>query len=378
MKPLYFDYNATTPVHPRVFEAMRPYLTAAFGNPGSGHAWGLAAKRAVERARGRLAALLGAREEEIVFTGSATESNNTVLMGLFPDFRGRLATTAVEHPAVLEPARYLASRGVDLDIAPVDANGLPDPDDMAELIDDRTRLVSVMLAQNETGAILPVAEIASLARGRGVPVHADAAQAVGKIPVDVEALGVDYLTAAGHKFGAPKGVGALFVRSGRDLPPLLRGGGQEAGRRSSTENVALIVGLGEAAAIAAEDLPAEAARQREIGDIILAGLSALPLDMAVHAAGAPRLPNTLCVGLAGLTATDVLSSCVGFEVGISAGAACHGSGHSLSHVLVAMGAPERYALGTLRISWGRGVTHDDARELVSRLGRVVAQLTGKS
>ncbi len=374
MRPLYFDHNATTPVAPRVLAAMRPYFEAHFGNPGSAHIWGLRAKKAVDEAREQTAALIKARPEEIVFTGCATESNNTVLFGHFQDRAGHLAVSAVEHPSVLAPARALAASGVEVSHIPVTPNGLVDPAEAARRILPQTRLVSVMLAQNETGVIQPVAEIAEMAHAVGAAMHVDASQAVGKIVVDVAGLGADFLTVAGHKLYAPKGVGALFVRRGMDLPPYLLGGGQEGGRRSGTENVALIVGLGEACAMAMEDVAVEEARQRKIGAAIEAGLSGLGLAMRIHGQGAPRLPNTLFVGFSGYRAADILSECVIEEIGCGAGAACHGADTTVSHVLTAMGVPREFAEGTIRLSWGRSTTLDDAAELVARLENIMRRI----
>lgn len=374
MKPLYFDHNATTPVAPRVFEAMLPYLTDRFGNPGSGHMWGYEVKKGLETAREKTAALIGASPEEIIFTGCATESNNMVLKGVFHDFAGHLTASAVEHPAILMPGRELAAKGVSVSLAPVDGQGVVDPEEIASRIAPQTRLVSVMLANNETGAIQPVAEIAARARERGALVHTDAAQAVGKIPVNVRELGVDFLTIAGHKLYAPKGVGVLYVRAGLTLPPLLSGGGQERGMRSGTENAAFMAGLGEACAMAAEDLETEAARQRELGAFIESGLEKLDLDLFVASKEAPRLPNTLCVGFGGYQASDLLSECAAMDLGLSAGAACHAGETSVSHVLTAMGVPARYAEGTLRITWGRPTTRADAEALLNRLQTVFRNL----
>jgi cysteine desulfurase len=374
VKPLYFDYNATTPILPRVFEAMRPYLTEHYGNPGSGHIWGLAAARAVTRAREQVASLLEAAPEEIHFTSCATESNNTVLFGSFAEGGGHLVTTAVEHPAILEPARVLERRGVKVTVVPVDEQGLVAPDDVLAACTADTRLISVMLAGNETGAIQPVAQIAAAAKARNIPVHTDAAQAVGKIAVSVSDLGVDFLSVAGHKLYAPKGVGALYVRQGASLSPLLYGGGQERGLRSGTENVPYLVGLGEACALAAEDLSSEAERQRRLGGVFLEGLQGSGVSFRLHSDKAPRLPGTMSVGFAGLAAGDILSGLVGFDVGASAGAACHGDVTAVSHVLQAMRVPPEYALGTIRFSWGRPTTEDDVRELLARLATAVAGL----
>ena len=374
MKPLYLDYNATTPILPRVFEAMRPFLTQHFGNPASSHMWGPPAREGLERARESLAALLGARAEEMVFTSSATESNNTVLKGLCPNRGDHLVISAIEHPATLESAAWLESRGVAVSRVGVDRQGLVDPERVLAALRPSTRLVSLMLANNETGAIQPVQEVARLARERGVAVHTDAAQAVGKIPVDVVDLGVDYLTVAGHKFYAPKGVGALYLRRGLSLPPLLHGGGQEAGRRSGTENIPHIAALGEAARLAGEDLPTETARQKELGHRLLAGLSRLGVDHLLPSAEAPRLPNTMCLGFAGLRAADIISGLVGLDVAVSAGAACHGENTTCSHVLTSMGAEPAYANGTIRVSWGRSTTLEDMDQFLQRLSQVLEQL----
>lgn len=375
MRPLYFDHNATTPVLPEVFEAMRSCFEERFGNPGSPHAWGLAAKEALEAARAQVAALIGAEAREILFTSCATESNTTVLLGLLRDRPGaRLVTSAVEHPAVLQPAQFLRGRGADVEVLAVDRDGLVDPDAVARACATPTRLVSVMLANNETGALQPVAEIARAARAAGALVHTDAAQACGKIPVDVHGLGVDFLTLAGHKLYAPKGVGALFLRRGLDLPPLLLGGGQERGLRSGTENVALACGLGAACGLAARDLEVEAERQRRLGGRLLTGLGALDVEFLVHAQGAPRLPNTLSIGFRGLDAGRLVEGLALRDAAVSAGAACHAGQSTVSHVLAAMDVPAEYAQGALRFSWGRGTTAEDVDELLVRLGDVLREI----
>ena len=376
MKPLYFDHNATTPVLPEVLEAMLPCLGARFGNPSSPHGWGLDAREAVEEARTRVARLINAAPGEIVFTSCATESNNTVIQGLCGTSEGEFVTSAVEHPAVLEPARSLRSFGLRSLLLPVDGQGRVDPADVADALGRMTKLVSVMLANNETGVLQPVAEIVRAARRTGVPVHTDAAQAVGKIPVDVAELGVDYLTVAGHKMYAPKGVGALYVRTGRVLPPLFYGGGQEGGLRSGTENVALIVGLGAACAVAARDLEDEMARQAALGERFESGLAGLGREYSIHGAGADRLPNTCMVGFAGMDASRLVEELALNDVGVSAGAACHPGGggvHSISHVLEAMKVPEDLALGSIRVSWGRSTGQADVDALLAALGRALEQ-----
>jgi len=375
MRPLYFDHNATTPVAPRVIAAMRPFFEDRFGNPGSAHIWGLQARKAVEKARNQVAALIGARPGEIVFTGCATESNNAVLFGHFPDRSGHLAVSALEHPSVMAPARALSAAGVEFSIIPAGPDGVVAPADAAARILPRTRLVSVMYAQNETGVIQPVAGIAALAHASGAAMHVDASQAVGKIPVNVDALGADFLTIAGHKLYAPKGVGALYVRTGRELPPLLLGGGQEGGLRSGTENVALIAGLGEACAMAAEDVASEAARQEAIRDAVEAGLMGLGYQAMIHGRGAPRLPNTTFIGFAGFRATDILSECVTEEIGCGAGAACHGADTAISPVLAVMDVDRTYAEGTIRLSLGRSTSMEDGLELVERLEGMLRRLS---
>ncbi len=375
MKPLYFDYNATTPLLPEVRQAMLPYLEQSFGNPGCGHAWGYGARQALERARSQVAGLINCPADNLLLTSCATESNNWVMFGLLEGLdQGHLVTTAIEHPAILEPAKVLAARGLKVTRVGVDGQGLVSPEAVAAACTPQTRLISVMLANNETGALQPVAEIAACARSRGILVHSDAAQAVGKIPVDAQALGVDFLTIAGHKLYAPKGVGALYARDPSLLRPLLYGGGQERGLRSGTENIPHLVGLGAACQLAAQDLTQEMTRQAELGALFLQGLGELGVDLRLHAAQAPRLPGTMSVGFRGLKAGELLSGLVGYDVGVSAGAACHGDTTTISHVLAAMAVPQEYAQGTLRFSWGRPTSQGDVAELVRRLGLVLASL----
>ncbi|MDY7001867.1 MAG: cysteine desulfurase family protein [Thermodesulfobacteriota bacterium] len=378
MEKLYFDHNATTPVLPRVFKAMCPYLTTQFGNPGCGHEWGLAARRAVDKARLQVAGLLGCDPLNIVFTSGATESNNMVLFGTLPYFsRAHLVTSVIEHPAVLNPSRVLEKRGIGVAYADVDQSGRVDFEAVKDACVPETRLISLMLANNETGVIQPVAEVAAFAGSRGILVHTDAAQAVGKIPVNVKDLGVDYLTVAGHKFYAPKGVGALYIRDGAPLTPLTYGGGQERGLRPGTENVPYIVALGEACALAAEDLEAEGERQWGLGETLLAGLKSLGVDFCVHG-DAPRLPNTLSVGFGGLFAGDILSGLVGCDIAASGGAACQSGKTSISHVLESMCVAQEYAEGTIRFSWGRLTVEQDVAELLKRLGMVLSALKGRA
>ncbi len=307
MDKLYFDYNATTPVAPRVFEAIKPYLTDQWGNPGSAHDWGLSAKSAVSKGRAQVAALINAEPENIIFTSCATESNNLALTSPFAQGgKGRIITQPTEHPAVLEPCVRLQEQGVEVTYLPVDGNGVADLSTLSELLGallpgnsdapGEAGLLSLMRANNETGVLQPVRAAAAQARDAGWLVHTDAAQAVAKIPIDVQELGVDYLTIAGHKLYAPKGIGALYVRPGAPLYPLFLGGGQERGLQPGTENVAYIAGLGEACAMAAEDLAMEVARITDLREYFIRGLHNMGADFVVHGAAAERLPGTCSVG----------------------------------------------------------------------------------
>ncbi|MFP4315194.1 MAG: cysteine desulfurase family protein [Desulfovibrionales bacterium] len=376
MKPLYFDYNATTPVLPRVARAITPWLTNHFGNPGSDHLWGLTARQGVDEARVAVAALVNCLPEEIIFTSCATESNNLALFGsLTPG--DHVITSAVEHPAVLEPLKIYEKEHGEVTILPVDTHGLVSPDDAARAVTAQTKLVTIMLANNETGVIQPVQQIAAAVRAckPDLLVHTDAAQAVGKIQVDVNELGVDLLTIAGHKLYAPKGIGALVVRRGVRLVPRLFGGGQEGGIRPGTENVPYMAGLAEACRLAHDDLEEEFIRQQRLGAVLARSIEECGVKFRIHGSGAPRLPNTMSVGFQNLRAGDIISGLVGLDVGVSAGAACHGL-HvgTMSHVLEAMNTDPAYGLGTIRISWGRPTSENDVRELADRLKQVLKPL----
>jgi len=375
-RPIYLDYNATTPVDPAVAEAMLPFLYEHFGNPSSSHPYGAVARSAVEKARGQVASLLGARPEEVVFTSGGSEANNTVILGVARLLRSRgrhVVTSAVEHPAVLEPCAALAAEGFRVTRVPVDETGRVDPADVAEALTPETILVTVMHANNEVGTVEPIAEIARLARERGVLVHTDAAQSVGKIPVDVNALGVDFLSLAGHKLYAPKGVGALYVRSGVDLPRFVHGASHESGRRAGTENVLEIVGLGTACAISARDLEANRRHFRAMRDRLWAGLTREVEDLRRNGSIEPGLPNTLSVGIGGVEASTLLAE-IGDRLAASAGAACHAAGVELSTVLEAMRVPMRYAMGTVRFSVGRGTTESEVDEAVRIVADAVRRL----
>ncbi|MBK8165695.1 MAG: cysteine desulfurase [bacterium] len=371
---LYLDHNATTPVDPRVLEAMLPWLRDGYGNPSSPHAAGMRARSAVECAREQAAALLDASPEGIVFGSGGTEADNHAVFGAarLGAVAGRheLVISAVEHPAICEPCRELERTGFVTRVAGVDRECRVEAAGVAAMLGPATALVSVMLANNETGALQPVAAIAAAARGVGALSHTDAAQAVGKIPVSMRALGVDLLSVAGHKLYAPKGVGLLCLRQDLALPNLMFGAGHESGRRPGTENVAAIVGLGVACEIAGRDLAAEGARQAALRDELQELLCAAIPAAQVHAATAERLPNTLSIGFPGTTGAAILAYLP--EVAVSAGAACHGSGGG-STVLAAMGVAPRTARGTLRLSLGRGTTAADVPRAAAAVALAVSR-----
>ena len=364
---IYLDYNATTPVAPEVFRAMQPFLTKEFGNPSCDYALGLVARDAVQQARQDVAALLGCAPQEIVFTSGATEANNTVLKGVAAHHgRGQIITCATEHPAVLAPCRFLQSLGFNLTILPVDGAGRLDPDEVRRALTPDTILISVMHANNETGALNPLSEIGALAREAGVPLHTDAAQSVGKIPVDVDELQVDFLTVAGHKFYAPKGVGALYVRSGAAITPLLHGASQEGGRRAGTENVPYIVALGAACRLARERLPGAAAHLKGLRDRLHERLKALVPGLILNGPEGERLPNTLNVSFPGVSGGELMAGLP--DLAASLGSACHAGQEAVSPVLAAMGVPLDRARGAVRFSVGYPTTLAEVDQAALLLG----------
>jgi cysteine desulfurase len=354
-QPIYIDYNGTTPHAPEVIEAMRPFLVAAFGNPSSSHWYGARPRQAVAVARKQVAGLIGCRPEEIVFTSGGTESNNHAIRGMARALKAKgrhIITSAFEHPAVLEVCRHLEEEGFHTTFVPVDSQGMVDPAVVQEAIRDDTLLITIMHANNEVGTVQPIADIAAMAKARGIAVHTDAAQSLGKIPVDVKALGVDLLSVAGHKLYAPKGIGALYVRQGVRPQKFCHGAGQERGWRAGTENVLEIVGLGKACEIAAENLKENMAHMLAMRDRLHDGI-AQRLD-AVRLNGHPdhRLPNTVSLAFKGVAANRLLAE-IGEQVAASPGAACHSDAVSVSHVLEAMRVPVEWAKGTVRFSVGR-------------------------
>jgi cysteine desulfurase len=372
MPPIYLDYNASTPIDPAVAAAMRPFLLEAYGNPSSGHWAATPAKAALDRAREQVAALLGAAPDEIVFTSGGSEANNLAIKGTyFAAKRGNahIITSTIEHPAVLAPCRFIEQLGGSVTYLPVDRTGLIDPEDVRRAITPQTLLISVMHANNEVGTVQPLPEIGAIARQHGIRFHTDAAQSVGKIPTRVDELGVDMLTIAGHKLYAPKGVGALYVRRGIELEPVIHGAGHESGRRAGTESALLAVGLGTACAMAM-DL-GSMNRVQALRDRFWQALQDRFGDgIVVNGHPSQRLPNTLNVSFVGRIGADILSQLR--DVAASTGSACHSGQVELSPVLAAMRVPERIGMGAIRFSLGKHTTADEIDEVVARLAVIAS------
>ena len=374
--PIYLDYNATTPLDPAVVAAMRSSLEDLFGNPSSSHTYGQKAKEAVDWAREQVAALLGCAPEEVVFTSGGSEGDNQAIKGIAFAQRARgnhLITSQIEHPAVLNTCRYLAARhGFRVTYLPVDADGLVDPAAVEAAITPETILITMMHANNEIGTLEPIAEIARVAHRHRIVVHTDAAQSVGKVPVRVDDLGVDLLTIAGHKLYAPKGVGALYVRQGTTLDPLIHGAGHEGGRRAGTENVPYLVALGTACALAGEQLAPQAVRWLALRQQLLAGLEAHVGRVKVNGPVEQRLPNTLNICVPGVVGEEVLARAT--DVAASTGSACHAGLTEPSPVLLALGIEPTLALGALRLSLGRWTTSEEIDLAVATLSEAILAL----
>jgi len=375
-KPIYLDYNATTPHDPEVIEAMRPFLEEEFGNPSSSHFYGSEPQKAVMEARRRVAALLSCRTEEITFTSGGTESNNHAIKGVvdaYGEIGNHIITSQIEHPAILEVCHYLEKKGTEVTYLPVDGQGLVSVSAVEAAVTARTILITIMHANNEVGTIQPIAEIARIAKAHGILLHTDAAQSVGKIPTAVDELGVDLLSMAGHKLYAPKGVGALFVREGVTLGPIMHGAGQESGRRPGTENVLEIVGLGKACEIAGRDLDRNMTHMQQLRDRLYDGLKSNCGNTRLNGHLQNRLPNTLSISFEGLEANRILDV-IAPEVAASAGAACHADTIEVSGVLKAMDVPLNWAKGTLRLTTGRRTTEADIDRAVEVIGKAVKSL----
>ncbi|MER3555215.1 MAG: IscS subfamily cysteine desulfurase [Meiothermus sp.] len=379
MKVIYLDNHATTPCDPRVLQAMLPYFTEFFGNPSSSlHQPGRKAAQAVEHARGQVAELIGAKPGEIVFTSGASESNNLAIFGVAEAYRGerqRIVTTPIEHKAVLEPFRQLTRGGFEAVFLPVDARGRVDLEAAQQVIDDRTLLVSVQAANNEIGTIQPVPEIAALAHRCGALVHCDAAQAVGKIPLDVGSWDVDLLSISAHKLYGPKGVGALYVAQGLKktaLQPQILGGGQESGLRSGTLNVPGIVGLGEACEIARVSMPEESRRISRLRDAFESGLRAVIPGIRVNGDLENRLPGNSSITFPDIEADALLLNMP--HVALSMGSACNAGAIEPSYVLTSIGLSRDLAHSTVRIGWGRFNQEDDVATALACLSEAYSRL----
>ncbi|MDO9263884.1 MAG: cysteine desulfurase family protein [Desulfosalsimonadaceae bacterium] len=374
--PIYLDYNGTTPHAPEVIAAMRPFLETEFGNPSSSHWYGIVPRQAVEKARAQVAGLLNCVPDEILFTSGGTESNNHAIKGVAQAMKGRgrhIITSEIEHPAVLNVCRFLESEGFHTTVLPVDDAGMVRVADVEAAIRPDTILITIMHANNETGVIQPIREIADLAARHDIPIHTDAAQSVGKIPTDVQELKVSLLSVAGHKVYAPKGIGVLVVRQPLKLEPFCHGAGQESGRRAGTENVMGIVGLGAACEAAGQHLTQNRAKMQALRDRLHDGIIR-DID-AVRLNGHPdlRLPNTVNLSFYGVEANRLLEE-IGLEVAASAGAACHSDTVEISHVLKAMRVPEDWAKGTLRFSVGRMTMENDIDRAIEVIVKAVQKL----
>jgi len=355
MRNIYLDYNATTPVAPMVQEAMLPFLKVHYGNPSSTHALGRACHEAIEDARVQVAALLGADREEVIFTSGGTEANNLALKGVMmddpPNFGGHLIISALEHPAIVQPARFLQRLGCRVSVVPCNDQGIVEPSVVEAAIRPDTRLVSIMHANNEIGTIQPLRQIAEICHAHNVLLHTDAAQSVGKIPTFARELSVDMLSLAGHKFYAPKGVGALYVRNEVVLEPLLHGAGHEAGLRAGTENTPYLVALGKASSLAFKALDDASARMGTLRDRLLDNLrEVIGERLTVNGESADRLPNTLSVNFPGVSGGELLARIP--ELCASTGSACHSGTTKMSSTLAAIGLSPDLARGTIRLSVG--------------------------
>ncbi|MEM7481593.1 MAG: cysteine desulfurase family protein [Acidobacteriota bacterium] len=372
---VYFDHNATTSLDPQVLEAMLPWLAGQHGNTLSVHRAGRAAREAVEAARDQVASLLGADSLEVVFTASGTEANNAVMfsVGLEHEHRGRLVIATLEHPSIRAAAERLEAQGMEVVRVPPGRDGVVPAEAVVAALDDSTRLVCMMLAHNELGTLQPVAEVAAVCRDRGIPVLCDAVQAVGKVPVRVKDLGVDFLTLGGHKFHGPLGVAALWIRSGTELAPLLVGGGQERRRRASTLNVPAIVGLGVASARAGAGLPERYRHLAALRDQFEAGLGEIG-DTVVHGATAARLPNTSLVSFVGAEAQALMIRLDLAGFGVSTGSACSSGAVEPNKTLLAMGASQAEAVSALRVSFGVPNTPEEVAAFLAALESVVPDL----
>ena len=370
---IYLDYNATTPIDTNVAEAMLPFLYGYFGNPSSTHSLGLAAKAAVEQARAQVASLIHCSADEIIFTSGGSESDNMVLKGVAHTYKNtgnHIITSQIEHPAILKPCKYLESLGYEVSYVPVDHYGMVNPSDIESLITEKTILVTIMHSNNEVGTVQPIEAIGRICKNHEVLFHTDASQSVGKVPLDVRSLGIDFLTIAGHKLYAPKGVGALYMREGLHIEPLIHGADHEKGRRAGTENILLEVGLGKACEIALTEL--QSSTVKRLTEYFHTRLKEL-FGETIHLNGHPekKLPNTLNISFLGYDGHKILGALS--DVAASTGSACHAGTTAISPVLAAMEVSDRVGRGAVRFSLGRHTTKEEIDVVLVSLQKVIKE-----
>jgi len=371
---IYLDHNASTPVDPEVADVVYSVLRTNFGNPSSGHDIGIKAKTSMEKARLQVAELIGASPEEVVFTSGGTESNNLAIIGSsLKNKKGHIITSVIEHPSVTNPCAHLQSMGFDCTYVRVDHDGMAIVEDIRKAIRKETFLITLMHANNETGVLQPIEEIGALAREKGISFHTDAAQTVGKVPVNVEKLQVDMLTIATHKFYGPKGVGALYIRKGVELSPLLFGAGHERGLRPGTENVACVAGLGKACEMAGVYMKDRTSHTKRLTSMLCTGLRERIPGLRINGHETLRLPNTLNICIPGINSSNFLGW-IKDSVAASSGSACHAGENKPSAVLMAMGIPEADAMSSLRLSTGKDTTEEEIKEAVEVIANAVQQL----
>lgn len=381
MDRIYLDHAATTPIRPEVLEAMLPFFTDRFGNPSSIHSFGMEAREAVEESRRQVADLIGARPEEIVFTSGGTEADNLAITGIFRAAEGKdnhIITSRIEHHAVIETCRFLSRQGAEVTYLPVDQYGIVDPDEVRKAITPKTILISIMHANNEVGTIEPIAEIGRIAREHGIPFHTDAVQTAGHIPARVNELGVDLLAISAHKLYGPKGMGALYIRKGTKIVPLLHGGEQEHRRRAGTENVPGIVGLGKAAELARDELEAETAHLIPLRTRLIEGLMARIEHITLNGHPSRRLPNNVNVSMDFIEGESVVINLDLAGIAASTGSACSSADAEPSHVLLALGVPRQRAHGSVRFTLGRNTTAEEIDRVIEVLPPIVARLRAMS
>jgi cysteine desulfurase len=381
MRRIYLDYAATTPTHPDVLKAMLPYFNEAFGNPSTIYSYGQEARREIQEARTRVAELIGARDEEIVFTSGGTEADNSTIEGVAFANEGKgdhIITSSIEHHAVIETCKFLEKRGFSVTYLPVDTHGLVDPDEVRKTVTGKTILISVMHANNEMGTIEPIAEIGKIAREAGIYFHTDAVPTVGHIPVDVNELGVDLLSISAHKLYGPKGVGALYIRKGTKLVSFMHGGEQERGRRAGTENVPGIVGFGKAAELARQEMNEEAGRLTRLRDKLIQGLPERIDHTRLNGHPVKRLPNNINASVDFIEGESMLLNLDLEGICASTGSACSSGNLEASHVLLAMGLSHEQAHGSLRFTLGKWTTGEDIKRVLDILPGIVTRLRAMS